>query len=71
MARTLIWMRGARQANVPLTLRRQGFCSHCPFLGPREGKGEVAFSDFCPLHEALGTPEKVRVMLLFRPHMGP
>ena len=30
----------------------------CPLVGPREGRGEVANSDFVPL---LGTPKNARV----------
>ena len=39
-----------------------------PLLGPREGRVEVANSDFVP---SLGTPEHARVMQPFRPLLDP
>ena len=39
-----------------------------PHMGPREGKGDVAISDFVPFP---GTPENAGATFQFRPHMGP
>ena len=39
-----------------------------PHVGPREGGGNVAISDFVPFD---GTPKNAGVVEHFRPHVGP
>ena len=52
------------------TPKNAGVTQHfCPLSGPREGRGEVATSDFVPF--CLGIPKNARVTWHFRPLLGP